>query len=176
MTTDFVGGFLSPQLELIVYFLLFFDIFLDCLFVRSNRTHKVPSCPKVPSYLCVLLHYLPAASSFQPFHQFADRHIRRHRDQQMNVTRPDRSTQNLDIQLQTRLTEQIPNPFAHRSCQYRLAILGYPDQVVLQIVGRMGGFSITHPSIIHPPVWWDLLRRRFAHHPTWTLFKGWKSA
>jgi hypothetical protein len=55
---------------------------------------------------------------------------------------------NVHIQTRTRLAEQLSNSFADFASQDRFAIFRDPDNVIFQIIDRMGCFAITHAPII----------------------------
>ena len=138
-----------------------FDVLLDNLISHIARTgRKVTprpkvSSPKLPVQLAKLLQHLPAAPSLDPLHQLAHRHLRRHRHQQVHIVWRNVPLHNVHIQARAGLSYQLLQSFPDFSSQHRLAIFGYPHQVVFQIIDRVRRLSVAHHRILLRPRLWS---------------------
>ena len=137
-----------------------FDVLLDNLICHIARTgRKVSprpkvSSPKLPIQLAKLLQHLPAASPLDPLHQLAHRHLRRHRHQQMHMVRRNMPFHNVHILARACLLYQLSQSSPDFSSQHRLAIFGYPHQVVFQVINRVRRLTVTHDRILlQSPLW-----------------------
>ena len=71
------------------------------------------------------------------------------RHQNMHVVPRHMPLQNLDLVRPTNLPYQFPQPSPHRTRQHWLAVLGDPDEVVLDVKSGMGGSTVVfHPSSV----------------------------
>src|SRR5712691_10937509 len=75
-------------------------------------------------------------------HDPARREVRRDAQKQMDMSRPDVTLQDLDVERPADLPNQIPNLRPDLSSQHRLAILRDEHEVVVQRIHRMGGSTI----------------------------------
>jgi hypothetical protein len=74
--------------------------------------------------------------------------MRRDREQQVNVVSRNVSFFDIHIQRGTGLADQFPQAGRNFATQDGLAILGDPDNVILEIVDRVRSFSIVHAPIL----------------------------
>ncbi len=131
-----------------------FNVLLDDFIGHITRTCcKVSTCPqmstpKLSTQLIEFLQHLAATPSFDALHQAAYRYLRGNRYQQVNVVNRYMSAQNVHFLARTGLAHQLAQTYRDLSPQHGFAILGNPDQVVLQIVDRMRCFSIAHTCIV----------------------------
>lgn len=100
--------------------------------------------PILAAQLTKLLQQTSAGTSFQALHQHADCQMWRHRQQQMDVVTGDMPTHDVHLQGRTRLPDQFAQAHCDLSAQYRLAVFGDPDHMILQVVNRMRRFSVAH--------------------------------
>ena len=138
-----------------------FDVLLDYLISHIARTgRKVSprpqvSSPKLPVQLAKLLQHLPAASPLDPLHQLAHRYLRRHRYQQMHMVWRNVSFHDVHFLARAGLFYQLSQSLTNFTSQHWLAILGYPHQMVLQIIDRMRCLTVTHDHILLRPRLWS---------------------
>lgn len=75
--------------------------------------------------------------AFQPLHQTAHRHLRRHRHKQVHVVLRNMPLDDLYLLLTAYLPDQIPDPVGHILPQDRFPILGDPHQMQVDHEYRM---------------------------------------
>ena len=133
-------------------------IFVNHLLGQFSRGYaKVASCPKmsapIPFFnMRKLLKYFVRCTPLYPAHYLGWRHIGRRRDQYMNVILTDHSPQYLNLKVFTRLTNQIAHTVRKFSLQDLIAILGYPDKMVLNLKFCVAALAIFHDNTIKQPL------------------------
>ena len=127
-----------------------FNILLNYFISYIACTHrKIASRPQVFSPILAfqfakfLLHSA-ATSAFHTLHQLTYRDAGRNRHQKVDMICRYMAAQNIYFQLGTGLANQFSQSDCNLPSQHWFPIFGDPDQVILQIVNRMGRFSITH--------------------------------
>lgn len=120
---------------------------------------KVPSGPqmsppKLPTQMRELHHQLVAGLPFEILHHFAHRQIGRHRHKQIDMVFAHVPFNYLNIIRPTDLPHQFAHPRPHRPTQHHPAVLGDPNQMVLEIVFRV----TRRPVYLHM----DVLPQGFA--------------
>lgn len=139
-------------------FTLRFNVLLDDL-INDLISHVARACskiaarpqvpsPKLSAQLAELFQHPSAATSLDSLHQLAYRYLRRYRHQQMHMVHSNMPTQDVDIQLGTRLPNQFAQATHYLSAQHWLAILGDPHQVVFQIVNCVRCLAVAHTAIV----------------------------
>ena len=116
------------------------------------RGHKISSRPKVATPILFLNmlefhHQFSRSLTLDILHHFARRKIRRIRQQHMDVIPRHGSLQYFDVMRPADLTHQFTHTKAHCARQHRLAILRYPDEVVLNVVTAVGTRSIVFHAL-----------------------------
>ena len=132
-------------------FSLQFNILHDH-FIRyvSRAGHKVSPCPnmsppKRTAQCLELCKHLAGGFPFDRLHQLAHRNMRRSRHKNVHVVGRNMSPQNLHVAGLANLSDQITSTLRNRSSQNRLAVFGYPYQVILQIVNGVA----RSPIVLH---------------------------
>src|ERR1700704_3215769 len=95
-----------------------------------------------------LHHQLSRGLPLDELHDLARRQRRRTREQHMDMIPRNSSLQNLDLIRATDLAHQVPNPGPHYASEDRLAVLGDPHKMVLDIEAAMR----SRPVVLHPPI------------------------
>lgn len=141
------------------------DILLDHIIGHVARADgKVAPCPQVSSPVLAtqfaeLFQQSPTTPPFQPLHQFVDRQIWRHRNQQMDMIHRHMSTDDIYIQVRACLPDQLPQTDRNLTVQHRFTILRNPHHMVFQVVNRVRCLSITHCPF-------GILSFQHGHHHT----------
>jgi len=117
---------------------------------RTRR--KIPSppemtTPKLTGNRFELVHHAPAALSLDFLDQVADRHVRRNRNEQMDMILRDVSPDDLNIHLVANVPDQLPDPTRQLSRHHWLAVLRDPNEMDLEIINAVRGLSV----VLHPP-------------------------
>ena len=106
----------------------------------------------------------PGTCSLQPLHYLAHALMWKIGYQNVNMVASNLARQYLQLMLHRNLADQVAHTYCHWPNQYLLTIFRNPDQVNLQIVGRVRAFTISlHATILHE---FSLrLKARGFHHP-----------
>jgi len=130
------------------FFTLFFNILHDHFVSDIPRTrYKVsPSphvaTPKGSAQTLVLHHHFTRSLPLNRLNQLTNRHVRRNRDKKMNMVPRYIALYYLNILGFANFSDQVPNPQCYITTEYWLAVFGYPDYVIFDIVYGMAGFAV----------------------------------
>lgn len=147
----------------VLFMALLLDVLLDD-FVRdvpradaevSARPHVPP--PELLAQVRELVHQLVRGLPFQHLEQPADRHLRRDRDEQVHVILRDVPLVDGHLLVPADLADQFPEPGADLARHDRLAVLGNPVQMQVDLEGGVraapvvlhGGASYTTGAALH---------------------------
>jgi len=131
--------------------LLLFDVLLDDFIGHVAARHaEVPSGPHVPppellAQVRELTHQLVRTLPFQHLQQPTNRDLRWNRDEQMHVIFRDVPLDDRDFLITANFADQFPQPRAHFPGHDWLAVLGDPNQVQVNLEGRVRAA----PVILH---------------------------
>ena len=114
----------------------------------SRRATEIPNLPHMlaPERLSQPreLHLkLAGRFTFHILDDPADRDVGRYRKEQMDMVGTDRSPKDIHLFRGAYLAEDVTEPQANIVNQYLLAVLCYPDDMVLVVVGRMARMTIS---------------------------------
>ena len=106
----------------------------------------------------------PRTCPFQPLDYLAQSLMWKIGDENVNMVASNLLRQYLDLVLHSNLADQVAHTYCHRPSQYVFTVFRNPDQVNLQIVGRVRAYTISsHATILHE---FSLrLKARGFHHP-----------
>ena len=132
-------------------------------FVRdiAARTYKVASAPQVPTperpvQRSEVSEHAMAGLALHGLHHSARGHAWRHGQEKMDMILANVPLENFDIQLPAYLANEFPDTFGDLSAQNRLAVLRREDEVVLEIVDRVGGLAV----VLHGGSLWTTPKHR----------------
>lgn len=123
-----------------IFSILFFDIFLDELIGdRATGDGAVPSGPEVSSpedlgQMWVVIEQRMCTLALQVLHHIADREFWRIRDEEVDVIRSDLPREDMDVNLGTESPNECTNGLSQFTSEHSFPVLGYPDEMHLQIV------------------------------------------
>ena len=108
---------------------------------------KVASGPKVPppkltTERLELHQHLARRPSLDGLDQIADRNVRRHRYEKVNVIAGNVPLENLNIFGLADFSNQFPQPRGYFACQNRLAVFGDPYQMKFQIINGVARSTV----------------------------------
>ena len=86
--------------------------------------------------------YFARRPTFHSPHDFRRRHGRWGRYKNMNMILTHDSTQYLNLEIFTRLTNKITNSFCKRSLQNMISILGHPNKMIFNLVLGMAACPV----------------------------------
>lgn len=108
----------------------------------AARHAEVPTRPHVPApellpQVRELVHQFVRTLPFQHLEQPADGHLRRDRNEQVHVILRDVPLHNRDLVVAAYLADQLPEPQPNFTRHHRLAVLGDPDDVQVNLEDRV---------------------------------------
>jgi len=143
--------------------ILLFNVLRDyCVRHVAATDAEVPARPHVttPEFLpqvCKLVHQLERILPFQHLEQTADCHLRRNRDEQMDMIFRDVPFHDRDFVVAADFADQLSDPQPDFTCQHWLAVLRDPDDVQVNLERGVraapvifhGGASYTTGAALH---------------------------
>lgn len=109
---------------------------------------KVPA-PELPTQQRKFLQQYPRTHSFEPLDDLADLLRRPVADEHVYVIRCNLAGNDVQLMLKGNLAQQVSCPYRHLSGQNRFPVLGYPDQMNLQVRPGMRSNPVTsHGDIL----------------------------
>ena len=116
---------------------------------------KIASClkmlPPIPFLnMGKLLEYFSRGTPLHPLHDVRRRDIRWGRNQDMHMVLARHSSQYLNLKPFTGLTNKFPQPKCKISLQQLVAVLGYPNKMILDLVLCMATLAIFHIQNYRP--------------------------
>ena len=132
-------------------------------FVRdiATRTYEVASAPQVPAperpvQRSEVSEHAVARLALHGLHHSARGNVRRHGQEDMDMILANVTFEDFDIKLPAYLADEFPDTFGDLATQNRLAVLRRKDEVVLEIVDRVGGLAV----VLHGGSLWTTPKRR----------------